>query len=176
MYFFLRWKEETMLEDGGNYVQGPGHSLNIKSLGIRDLGPYTCQAFNGISEGRRAVSSTTVVKAMGPIDPRLLSDVDRRNLAYIVDAPTSSSARSRYPQSGPSYGGRDPNYGRYDAPLSTANIQSWKKTYALSFEWVYLIWLSMLPSAAVEERNIYYAMFWKEEPQRLVITICNSVS
>ena len=52
-----RWRGQTQLsESSPNLVRGPGHSLEIKSLGIGDLGPYTCQAYNG--EGRGAVSST----------------------------------------------------------------------------------------------------------------------
>lgn len=75
-----------MPTSGDNFIIGPDNSLQIKNLGLSDLGTYTCQAYNGLST---AVSSTKVIRAMGPVDPRSVSPSDRRNLAYIVDAPIS---------------------------------------------------------------------------------------
>ena len=72
----------------------PGYSLNIQSLGIKDLGPYTCQAYNGLSQ---AVSSTTVLRVMGPIDTSGVPQDEQKFLRYVVDAPISPSRRTRPP-------------------------------------------------------------------------------
>ena len=79
-------------DSNSNLIRGPGHSLEIRQLSLSDLGPYTCQAYN--SEGRGAASSTKVVKAMGPIDPRVLtSQLAKDKLAYVVNAPTANRPR-----------------------------------------------------------------------------------
>ena len=91
----------------------PGYLLHIKSLGIGDLGPYTCQAFNGV-HGSQAVSFTTVLKVQGPIDRSGLSDKDRRIVdRYVVDAPIAPSRRTRPPPYDPNRGvpGEEDPYG-----------------------------------------------------------------
>jgi hypothetical protein len=60
-----------------------GTNLRIRSLGLRDLGPYTCQAYNGLGP---AVSSSTVLKAIGPVAPTGNRE-DDSHLAYVVEAP-----------------------------------------------------------------------------------------
>ena len=64
----------------------PGYSLHIPRLGIKDLGPYTCQAYNGLSQ---AVSSTTILRVMGPIDRSGVPRNEQQFLRYVVDAPIS---------------------------------------------------------------------------------------
>jgi papilin len=66
-------------------MEQPSESTNlyIRSLGLRDLGPYTCQAYNGLGP---AVSSSTVLKALGPI-ALTGSREDDAYRPYVVDAP-----------------------------------------------------------------------------------------
>ena len=89
-----------------------GFSLRIRSLGLHDLGPYTCQAYNGQGP---AASSTTIVQALGPIAPSVNPE-DEQYRRFIVDAPRPPPPR--YPQPPPQPrpqpdGGRQPGgYGR----------------------------------------------------------------
>lgn len=75
------------------YQPGEGPSLLIRSLGLRDLGQYTCQAYNGHGP---AVSSTTVLKALGPVAPTGNREEDA-NLVYVVEGqrPLETSTRDR---------------------------------------------------------------------------------
>ena len=68
----------------------PGYSHVIEALSIKDLGPYTCQAYNGVG---KAVSSTTEIRVMGPIDTSGLPRDEQKYLRYVVDAPTYTPPR-----------------------------------------------------------------------------------
>ena len=72
-----------------------GTNLLIRSLGLRDLGPYTCQAYNGLGP---AVSSSTVLKALGPIAPTGNREDDAYR-AYVVEPPRAPGSPPvyRYP-------------------------------------------------------------------------------
>ena len=74
----------------GENPDKPGYSYVIESLSIKDLGPYTCQAYNGVG---RAASSSTEIKVMGPIDTSGLSRNEQKYLRYVVDAPTYNPPR-----------------------------------------------------------------------------------
>ncbi len=76
----------------GESPEKPGYSYVIEALSITDLGSYTCQAYNGVGQ---AVSSTTELRVMGPIDTSGLSREEQNFLRYVVDAP-----RSPYPTYG----------------------------------------------------------------------------
>ena len=69
----------------GENPEKPGYSVEIKSLSIKDLGPYTCQAYNGVGQ---AVSSSTLLRVMGPIDTTGVPRDEQKFLRYVVDAPT----------------------------------------------------------------------------------------
>lgn len=68
-----------------NMEQTSGYGLYIRSVGIRDLGPYTCQAYNGLGP---ADSSTLVLQVLGPLDRSSIAREDQGFLRFIVDAPT----------------------------------------------------------------------------------------
>lgn len=64
------------------YETLPLGGLRINFITIRDLGPYTCQAYNG--KGRPA-THTFVVRALGPL--KIVSPADKPFLQYIVTPP-----------------------------------------------------------------------------------------
>ena len=68
-----------------NLEQTSGYGLYIRRLGLRELGPYTCQAYNGLGP---ADSSTTLLKVLGPIDRSSISRADQKFLTYVQEAPT----------------------------------------------------------------------------------------
>ena len=69
-----------------NHEQTSGYGLYIRTVGLRDLGPYTCQAYNGLGP---ADSSTLTLQVLGPIDRSSISSrEDQKFLSYVVDAPT----------------------------------------------------------------------------------------
>ena len=74
----------------GENPQKPGYSYVIESLSIKDLGPYTCQAYNGVGQ---AVSSSTEIRVMGPIDTSGVPRDEQKYLRYVVDAPTYTPPR-----------------------------------------------------------------------------------
>ncbi len=47
-----------------NVEQTSGYGLRIRMVGMRDLGAYMCQAYNGLGH---AASTTMIVQALGPI-------------------------------------------------------------------------------------------------------------
>ena len=69
----------------GNVEQTSGYGLRIRRVGLRDLGAYTCQAYNGLGP---ADSATFVLQVLGPIDRSSLAPEDRKYLSFVVDAPT----------------------------------------------------------------------------------------
>ncbi|XP_046402802.1 LOW QUALITY PROTEIN: papilin [Ischnura elegans] len=59
------WRGERMLPLSSNrFEQRRDMTLLIRSVGLQDLGPYTCQAYNGIG---RAASWTVTLQAVGPV-------------------------------------------------------------------------------------------------------------
>ena len=65
MYFVNRWRDTTMLPlSDDNLEQTSGYGLRIRMVGMRDLGGYTCQAYNALGP---AASTTMIVQALGPI-------------------------------------------------------------------------------------------------------------
>lgn len=61
------------------YEQNRDMSLRITVITLRDLGPYTCQAYNGKG---RATSNTVTLLAVGPVS--ISTDKDREYLPYLV--------------------------------------------------------------------------------------------
>lgn len=59
------WRGDRMLPlSSEQFEQRRDHSLLIRSVTLRLLGPYTCQAYNGYG---RAASWTVTVQAVGPV-------------------------------------------------------------------------------------------------------------
>ena len=59
-------------------------------MGLKDLGHYTCQAYNGLGP---AESSSFVLTVIGPIDRSSIDREDQSYLRYVVDAPTNNIYR-----------------------------------------------------------------------------------
>ncbi|ODM97201.1 Papilin [Orchesella cincta] len=62
------------------YEQMRDYSLVIRLVSLRDLGAYTCQAYNGLG---RAASWTITLLAYGPVQVQNVDD--REYLVYVVD-------------------------------------------------------------------------------------------
>eukprot|EP00094_Tigriopus_californicus_P005670 TCALIF_05465-PA protein Name:"Similar to Ppn Papilin (Drosophila melanogaster)" AED:0.16 eAED:0.17 QI:0/0/0/0.82/0.81/0.82/34/0/2463 len=76
------WRQDEMMPLSSNrHEQNADFSLRLKAVGLRDLGPYTCQAFNG----QQPDSFTVVVKAVGLVNPTTREEQDY--MQYVVDAP-----------------------------------------------------------------------------------------
>lgn len=59
------WRGDRMLPlSSGQYEQRRDFSLLVKSISLRNLGPYVCQAYNGLG---KAASGTVTVQATGPV-------------------------------------------------------------------------------------------------------------
>ena len=74
------WKEEKLLPMHTNqYEQRKDHSLVIRRVALRLLGPYTCQAYNG--QGR-AASWTTTLHGVGSVVT--VAPEDRAYTIYLI--------------------------------------------------------------------------------------------
>ena len=80
---FSWWRGQTMMPRiSEKYESLPLGGLRINVVTLRDLGPYTCQAYNG--EGKPA-TNTFIIRALGPL--RIVSPKDKPFLQYIVTPP-----------------------------------------------------------------------------------------
>lgn len=66
-------------------------SLSIRQIQLVHLGPYVCQAYNGLGKG---VSYTVVLKAVGPVHTEL--ENEKPYLQYVIDAPPRPSVEKPY--------------------------------------------------------------------------------
>ncbi|XP_021914576.1 papilin isoform X2 [Zootermopsis nevadensis] len=74
------WRGDRMLPlSSEQFEQRRDYSLLIRSVTLRNLGPYTCQAYNGYG---RAASWTVTVQAVGPV-----YSGDSKYNEYLVPAP-----------------------------------------------------------------------------------------
>lgn len=81
----LWWKEDTMLPRNSiQYEQRRDNSLVIRHVTLKALGPYTCQAYNGLG---RAASWTTTLHAVG--SATLSDQQDLKFLVYLVPPPNA---------------------------------------------------------------------------------------
>ncbi len=78
------------------FEQRSDHSLLLRSVGLRDLGPYTCQAYNGLGS---PASVTVVAKAVGPVATSGSRD-EAKHMRYVVDTPARPQAQ---PEAGQAY-------------------------------------------------------------------------
>ena len=97
---FTRWRNDKMVNtsDGRLEVDDENFVLRFRQVGLKDLGPYSCQAYNGLGAPD---SFTTVVKTMGPVAPSGDPN-DRQYLQYVVDPPTAPGGQSYAPVMPPS--------------------------------------------------------------------------
>ena len=72
------------------YEQNRDMSLRITVITLRDLGPYTCQAYNGLG---RATSNTVTLYAVGPVT--VTTPRDRDYLPYLVEQPSMVATTPR---------------------------------------------------------------------------------
>ncbi|CAG2058286.1 unnamed protein product, partial [Timema podura] len=77
------WRGDRMLPFSSElFEQRRDYSLLIHSVTLRNLGPYTCQAYNGLG---RAASWTVTVQAVGPVYSENPEDVEYTK--YLVHPP-----------------------------------------------------------------------------------------
>lgn len=87
------WKEEKLLPTNTDQYEQLDHSLTIRHVTLRLLGPYTCQAYNG--QGR-AASWTTTLHGVGSVVT--LAPEDIAYTIYLLPAPqVSSTSDTSYP-------------------------------------------------------------------------------
>ena len=92
VHYLIRWRDGTTIlpVSTDNLEQTSGYGLRIRRVGLRDLGHYTCQAYNGLGP---AESSSFVLTVIGPIDRSSIGREDQAYLRYVVDAPTNNIYR-----------------------------------------------------------------------------------
>lgn len=85
------WRGDRMLPFTSNqYEQRRDFSLLIRSVTLRNLGPYVCQAYNGLG---KAASGTVTVQAIGPVYSN--NPEDEVYYQYLVSAPQRPIEPSR---------------------------------------------------------------------------------
>lgn len=81
------WRGERMLPlSSERFEQFRDYSLLIRRVSFRDLGPYTCQAYNGYG---RPSSYTVTLQAVGPVYSTDVEEVEFRR--YLIPAPQPDS-------------------------------------------------------------------------------------
>lgn len=77
------WRGERMLPlSSERYEQFRDYSLLVRRVSFRDLGPYTCQAYNGYG---RPSSYTMILQAIGPVYTVDADEIEFRR--YLIPAP-----------------------------------------------------------------------------------------
>ncbi len=77
------WRGERMLPlSSERYEQFRDYSLLVRRVSFRDLGPYTCQAYNGYG---RPSSHTVILQAIGPVYSVDADEVEFRR--YLLPPP-----------------------------------------------------------------------------------------
>jgi len=82
------------------YEQLRDHSLLLRLVSLRDLGPYTCQAYNGLG---KADSWTVDILTQGPVegagpgDDAYLQYVTIGGVPRITTTPTTTTTTERAP-------------------------------------------------------------------------------
>lgn len=87
------WRGTNMLPLSSKlFDQYRDGTLTIRVVSLRNLGPYTCQVYNGRG---RATSQTVILRALGPVYNTIPNDRDY--LQYIVNPPKAPSTTSSPP-------------------------------------------------------------------------------
>lgn len=77
------WRGDRMLPlSSGQYEQRRDFSLLVKSISLKNLGPYVCQAYNGLG---KASSGTVTVQATGPVYST--NPEDEPYFQYLINQP-----------------------------------------------------------------------------------------
>merc|ERR1719220_2161279 len=78
------WKGTSMLPLTSDRVsQGDDFTLKLSSVSLSDLGPYTCQAYNGLGE---AASFNVRMTVYGPVQP---GPGEQQYTRYVVSPPSA---------------------------------------------------------------------------------------
>lgn len=78
------WKDTQMLPLASERVsQGDDYTLKLSSIALSDLGPYTCQAYNGLGE---AASFNVHMKAYGPVNP---GPGEQQFMRHVINPPSA---------------------------------------------------------------------------------------
>ncbi|XP_042237860.1 papilin-like isoform X4 [Homarus americanus] len=94
---FTWWRGRKMLPlSSQQYEQFRDGSLTIRVVSLRNLGPYTCQVYNG--QGR-ATSQNIELRALGPVYNTISTDSEY--LKYIVDPPKAPPTTQSPPFTSP---------------------------------------------------------------------------
>ncbi|XP_076032052.1 proteoglycan-like sulfated glycoprotein papilin isoform X2 [Oratosquilla oratoria] len=89
------WRGSRMLPlSSEKFEQKRDHSLLIRIVTLRDLGPYTCQAYNGRG---RATSLKVILRGIGPIHKTLPGDPEFAQ--FLVSPPTPPPTTTTPPPS-----------------------------------------------------------------------------
>lgn len=108
------WKEEKILPmNTDQYEQRKDHSLAIRRVTLRLLGPYTCQAYNG--QGR-AASWTTTLRGVGRVVT--LAPEDKAYTIYLIPATPPVSPR--------------PDFSNNDAAVEPVTESATRRVYTYS--------------------------------------------
>jgi len=80
------WKGTRMLPLSSDRHSMEDFTLSLRSLALQDLGPYTCQAYNG---GQQAPASFSVnLQVYGPVHP---APGEQEYMRYVVGRPSAPS-------------------------------------------------------------------------------------
>ena len=94
--------------------QSEDYTLSIRTVSLSDLGPYTCQAYNGLGE---AASFSVVMKAMGPVYP---SPEEQKYMRYVEETPRAPLITTTTPR--PGYRPTRPPGWDYNAPPQSTTL------------------------------------------------------
>ncbi|RXG71267.1 Papilin [Armadillidium vulgare] len=121
---FSWWRGSTMMpRTSEKYETLPLGGLRINFITIRDLGPYTCQAYNG--QGKPA-THTFIIRALGPL--RVVSPEDKQYLQYIVTPPRiptfpPETTTTDFPAVKPDERPYWPSYAKTEPPVSSETTE-----------------------------------------------------
>ena len=82
-----------MLPRASDRMEQTEFALQLRRVGLTDLGPYTCQAYGG--QGAPA-SFTVIARAMGPVAPATNAQ-EQAYMRYVVNAPQTPAAGDLLP-------------------------------------------------------------------------------
>jgi hypothetical protein len=115
------WKDTQMLPLTSERIsQGDDYTLKLSSISLSDLGPYTCQAYNGLGE---AASFNVRMQVYGPVNP---GPGERQYMRHVI-SPPSAPIRTTTPRSGIYKPTRTPGFNYNQRPVATTMRPSIRK-------------------------------------------------
>ena len=128
---FDRWRGSNQLpQSSARFEQTSDNTLRIRSVGLRDLGEYSCQAYNGLGA---AASSAFTLRVVGPVAST--SAEEDQYMQYVVEAPRAPSR--------PGYQTRPPG-GIYRLVKSTVVKINFKKAVTKVLPPLYVVWFHLI--------------------------------